>query len=88
MLFKISTMEDKEDDRTMMILPSTVYHRIDEESPFYNMSPKDILDSKFEMVAALEGIIEPTGNSVQVRTSYLPREILWGFRFENMVMSS
>ncbi len=32
-------------------------------------------------VLVLEGITEETGNSVQVRTSYLPNEILWGHRF-------
>ena len=69
----------------MMVLPSTLYHKIDEDSPFYEMTPKDILNAKFEMVVALEGIVEPTGNSVQARTSYLPREILWGYKFENMV---
>ena len=76
--------EDGE-DRTMMLLPTTVLHRIDEDSPFFDMSPKEILKTKFEMICCLEGIIEPTGNTVQTRTSYLPREILWGYRFENMV---
>ena len=40
------------------------------------------------MVVVMEGIIEPTGNSVQARSSYLPREILWGYSFENMVRNS
>ena len=31
----------------------------------------------------LQGITPETGNTVQVRTSYLPNEILWGYRFEN-----
>lgn len=29
--------------------------------------------------------MEPTGNSVQSRSSYLPNEVLWGHHFENMV---
>ena len=78
-------IDSDEEDRTLMVLPSTLYHKIDEESPFYDMTPKDVLNAKFEMVVALEGIVEPTGNSVQARTSYLPREILWGYKFENMV---
>lgn len=80
-------MEEDEVDSTMMILPTSVYHKIDEKSPFYYMTPKDVLQSKFEIVVAFEGIVEATGNSVQARTSYLPREILWGYRFENMVTS-
>lgn len=86
---KISAMcENENDDRTLLFLPCAVFHKIDESSPFYSMTPKDILNGGFEMVVTLEGIVEPTGNSVQARTSYLPREILWGYRFENMVTYS
>ena len=68
-----------------MMFPNTISHKIDESSPFYQNGPKEILKSKFELVVILEGIVESTGNTVQTRTSYLPREILWGYRFENMV---
>ena len=68
-----------------MMLPNTISHKIDESSPFYSMGPKEIVRSKFELVVFLEGIVESTGNTVQTKTSYLPREILWGYRFENMV---
>lgn len=83
---KVSYMpENDPDDRAFVLVPNTIYHKIDEDSPFYTTTPKTLLESKFEMVVIFEGIVEPTGNSVQVRTSYLPREILWGYRFENMV---
>ena len=68
-----------------MMLPNTICHKIDETSPFYTKGPKEIVRSKFELVVFLEGIVESTGNTVQTKTSYLPREILWGYRFENMV---
>ena len=45
----------------------------------------DILSARFELVVTLEGIVEPTGNSVQSRSSYLPNEILWGYRFLNLL---
>ena len=54
--------------------------RIDEESPFWKMSPKDILASNFEILVTLDSVIESTGNTTQARSSYLPNEILWGFR--------
>ena len=72
-------------DQCFMMLPNTIYHKIDENSPFYTQKPRDVLESKFEIVVILEGIVESTGNTAQTRTSYLPREILWGYRFENMV---
>ena len=61
--------------------PLVLTHRIDAASPLYSLGPKELLASKFEMVVTLEGIVEPTGNSVQARTSYLPNELLWGHRY-------
>jgi potassium inwardly-rectifying channel subfamily J len=64
------------------------------------MSPQDLQNSNFELIVVLEGIVEPTGNTAQVRdniqevnlncpiqsrSSYLPQEILWGYRFDNLV---
>jgi len=73
------------EDRAFMMWPVTVSHRIDKHSPMYGLGPKELLSAKFEMVVSLEGIVEPTGNSVQARTSYLPNELLWGHRFQNMM---
>ena len=49
------------------------------------MQPRDFLSAKFEIIVSLEGVVEPTGNSVQARSSYLPNEILWGYRFKNLM---
>lgn len=49
------------------------------------MAPRDFLSAKFELIVSLEGVVEPTGNSVQARSSYLPNEILWGYRFKNLM---
>jgi len=83
---KVSTqLEEDEHDQCLMAVPNTVCHKIDEESPFYAMSPDELLRAKFELVVVLEGVVESTGNTVQARTSYLPREIIWGHRFESMI---
>ncbi|XP_031638580.1 G protein-activated inward rectifier potassium channel 3-like [Contarinia nasturtii] len=63
------------------IWPMVVVHRIDETSPFYNMSAADMLHEKFEIVVILEGTIESTGQTTQARSSYLNMEVLWGHRF-------
>ena len=55
--------------------------RIDEESPFWKMSPKDVLSNNFEIIVTLDSVIESTGNTTQARSSFLPNEILWGFRW-------
>ena len=42
-------------------------HKITSESPFYGMSARDFLKKKYEIVVILEGVIEQTGNTIQVR---------------------
>lgn len=68
------------------IWPMVIEHKIDENSPFYNMSATDILQDKFELVVVLEGTVESTGQSTQARSSYVNTEILWGHRFDPVVL--
>jgi len=82
---KVGTQLDGEDDRALLLWPITVAHKIDEDSPLWSMSPQQLQNSSFELIVVLEGIVEPTGNTTQARSSYLPAEILWGHRFANLV---
>ncbi|XP_035225954.1 G protein-activated inward rectifier potassium channel 3-like [Stegodyphus dumicola] len=82
---QLEVRSDDAGDRVFLIWPATIVHEIDESSPFYNMSAQDILSDNYELVVALEGTIESTGQSIQARTSFVPTEILWGHRFEQMV---
>ncbi|XP_015439224.1 PREDICTED: uncharacterized protein LOC107194167 isoform X2 [Dufourea novaeangliae] len=79
---------DGENGNFFFIWPTTIVHKINADSPFYNMSAEDMLIERFEVVAILEGTIESTGQTTQARSSYLPQEILWGHRFEPMVTYS
>lgn len=67
------------------IWPLIIVHRINSDSPFYNLSATDMLHERFEIVVFLEGTVESTGQSTQARTSYLNTEILWGHRFTPIV---
>ena len=49
------------------------------------MSAKEIYKKHYEIIVVLEAVVEPTGNSIQARSSYLGDEILWGFRFKNVL---
>lgn len=74
------------DDRVFLIWPLVLKHVINEDSPLYNMKPEDILHANnFEVVVILEGTIESTGEICQARTSYTSKDLLWGYRFENIV---
>merc|ERR550532_2765125 len=75
-------------DFFQMFWPTIISHKIDEESPLYEFSARDISSKmQFEIILTMEGITPETGNTIQVRTSYLPNEILWGYRFEHSCVS-
>ena len=44
-----------------------------------------MFQEKFEIVVVMEGTVESTGMSCQLRTSYLPSEILWGHHLSPLV---
>ncbi|CAH1794202.1 unnamed protein product [Owenia fusiformis] len=69
-----------------LVWPAMACHIIDKNSPFYHISKEDLKRDKFELIVIMEGIIESTGMTTQVRTSYLPSEILWGHRFRRLTM--
>ncbi len=68
-----------------LVWPMILEHRIDDQSPFWDLSADDLLKQDFELIVMLEGIVESTGMTTQARTSYLPSEILWGHRFRRLV---
>lgn len=68
------------------IWPLQVTHTIDQDSPFYNMTAQDLLKEKFEIIVLIEGTIETTSMNFQARSSYLPSEIMWGHRYEPMML--
>ncbi|KAM9481663.1 ATP-sensitive inward rectifier potassium channel 1-like isoform 2-T2 [Clarias gariepinus] len=47
-----------------------------------------IQQQEFELVVFLDGTAESTSSSCQVRTSYLPKEILWGYQFLPIISRS
>ncbi|XP_051573584.1 ATP-sensitive inward rectifier potassium channel 12-like [Myxocyprinus asiaticus] len=72
-------------DRIFLVAPLTILHEINEESPLFGISKQDLETADFEIVVILEGMVEATAMTAQVRSSYLASEILWGHRFEPVV---
>jgi len=66
------------------VWPLDIVHVIDENSPFYSMSAAELARERFELLLIMEGTNETSNMTFQARTSYLPNEILWGHRFEQM----
>lgn len=76
---------DNCDGNLFLIWPVTVIHKIDAESPLYYMSANKLLNERFEIVVILEGTIESTGQATQARSSFLPTEVLWGHKFNEVL---
>ncbi|KAL7668207.1 hypothetical protein ACOME3_008919 [Neoechinorhynchus agilis] len=68
----------------LIMCPIIVEHVIDHDSPLYKFLPhRGNLSRTFEVIVIIEGIIECTGIPCHYRTSYVPHEILWGYRFKS-----
>ncbi|XP_044154960.1 inward rectifier potassium channel 16 [Bufo gargarizans] len=72
-------------DQIILVTPVTVVHVIDKDSPLYALDRKAVAAARFEILVTFVYTGDSTGTSHQSRTSYLPREILWGFRFNNIL---
>uniref|UniRef100_A0A3B5MQL5 Potassium inwardly rectifying channel subfamily J member 10 n=1 Tax=Xiphophorus couchianus TaxID=32473 RepID=A0A3B5MQL5_9TELE len=77
---------DTSSESPFLILPLTFYHIIDDNSPLRAWAAKELAD--FELLVIMSATIEPTSATCQVRTSYLPDEILWGYEFPPVVSLS
>nr|XP_018914499.1 PREDICTED: inward rectifier potassium channel 2-like [Bemisia tabaci] len=86
--FMTDRKELKLNGACFLFYPTLIEHRIDEDSPLFDMSALDFLHSQFEILISLEGVVETTGQNTEVRKSYLSSEILWGHQFREVVKRS
>ena len=76
-------------ERTRVIffaLSWTVVHPIDESSPLWGLSARDLVDSEAEFLILLSGTDETFFQIVSTRSSYTADELLWGHRFANLFL--
>jgi len=62
----------------------TIVHPINEESPLYGLSHKDLLESDAEFLVLLTGMDDTFSQMVHSRSSYKADEVLWGARYRNI----
>lgn len=77
----IDFVVDAGKDNLFFVCPLTLHHIIDKSSPFFEMAVDTLHNQDFELVVFLDGTAESTSSSCQVRTSFLPQEIMWGYNF-------
>jgi inward rectifier potassium channel len=62
----------------------TIVHPIDEDSPMWGMTAEELAARDAEFLVLLSGIDETFSQLVHARTSYKPRDIIFGHRFVNI----
>ncbi|XP_029528002.1 ATP-sensitive inward rectifier potassium channel 1-like [Oncorhynchus nerka] len=77
----IEFVVDAGKDNLFFVCPLTLYHVIDNTSPFFEMAVDTLHKQEFELVVFLDGTTESTNSACQVRTSFIPQEIMWGYNF-------
>lgn len=62
----------------------TVNHPIDEDSPIYGKTEKDLIDGKAEFLVLLKGFDDTFSTNVHSRLSYTADELIWNAKFTNI----
>jgi inward rectifier potassium channel len=98
----LSRFEDVEGHRTRRYYPLplerdsvvflpltwTVVHPITESSPLFGETTQSMRESQSELLVLLKAFDETFSATVQTRTSFIPDEILFGYRFANAFVIS
>jgi inward rectifier potassium channel len=67
------------------ILSWTVMHPIVPGSPLYGMTGETMVANQSEIVLTLTGLDETLGQTIHSRASYIPSEIHWAARFDDIL---
>ncbi len=63
----------------------TVMHVIDDSSPLYQLTAKDLIECQAEIVITLTGIDETVSQTIHARHSFVAGEIIWNMRFVDII---
>ena len=64
----------------------TVMHAIDESSPLYQLTAKDLIECQAEIVITLTGIDETVSQTIHARHSFVASEIMCNMRFVDIIL--
>lgn len=73
---------------TFFTLSWTVVHPVDDQSPLWGHTAKDLIDKDAEFMILISGTDETFAQSVHSRTSYKASEIVWGAKFQPIFVES
>ncbi len=81
---KFDLLELERENVYFLPLALTGVHPIDENSPMFGMTAKDLEKSDAEILILLSGTDETFAQKVHTRTSYKPDRIKYSYKFANM----
>eukprot|EP00049_Salpingoeca_infusionum_P022972 m.9745 g.9745 ORF g.9745 m.9745 type:complete len:740 (+) comp5488_c0_seq1:398-2617(+) len=67
-------------------VPAEITHIIDEDSPLHNLTQRHLRAKSAELVLIVSGEIVSLGSTMELRSSFLPDEIKFGYRFTAVPM--
>ena len=73
---------------TLFTLSWTIVHPIDESSPLWGITERELHQEDAEFFVVMEAIDETFSQAVHARTSYKPQEVVWGARFRDLFIRS
>jgi len=73
---------------TFFPLSWTIVHPIDDSSPLYGMTERDILEADAEILVLLTATDETFAQVVHSRSSYKPKQIAYGYKFVSIYNKS
>jgi len=84
-LHRFFPLKLERDETPMFALMLNIMHRIDADSPFYNMNPDEYHDKVGYFVASFEGIDDTFLQTVQANHVYRTEDIEFGVQFVDMI---
>ncbi len=81
---RFDSLELERNSVSFFPLSWTVVHPINEESPFFNLTKKDMEKADTEFLILLTAIDETFAQPVHTRSSYKPEDIVWNAKFVNL----
>ena len=69
----------------LFVLSWLIMHPIDEQSPLFGLTHEDMIDQGGEIIVVISGVDETFAQRIHARYSYLPEEIAWDRRFEDIL---
>ncbi|MEO6882584.1 MAG: ion channel [Bacteroidia bacterium] len=66
----------------------TIVHHVDEKSPLYEITEKELLERDAEFIILLKAFDDSFSQTIYSRHSYMADELIWGQKFANMLSIS